>query len=274
MPPSYPVPTQMVQQLWEGFTIWIMRSYPLRDYPLNIRPGMIFATAGWVILLGILGMAPLPELPVNDKALHFFGLGFATFLIYFVIDVPDGQARRVWYLRRAPLLFTLVTSFFIGGIISEFVQSSLPWKTFQFGDIVANLLGSTLFLYLAHLAHTRLRKRQELSTLYQPLSAQSSSTYRDAQGRQHAFSATAQEYDEPSNGHGSGAIDAENRESGRGREGSGVWDDESDLGRGSDDTARGGNSGSGGYGGVSVPVFSIEDDDNDDVKYPKGDQSV
>lgn len=25
-------------------------------------------------MLGVLGMAPLPELPVNDKALHFFGV--------------------------------------------------------------------------------------------------------------------------------------------------------------------------------------------------------
>lgn len=35
---------------------------------------MIFVTAAWLILLGILGMAPLPELPVNDKALHFVGV--------------------------------------------------------------------------------------------------------------------------------------------------------------------------------------------------------
>lgn len=35
---------------------------------------MVFATALWVIMLGILGMAPLPELPVNDKALRFFGV--------------------------------------------------------------------------------------------------------------------------------------------------------------------------------------------------------
>lgn len=38
---------------------------------------MIFVTAAWLILLAILGMAPLPELPVNDKALHFFGVSLA-----------------------------------------------------------------------------------------------------------------------------------------------------------------------------------------------------
>jgi hypothetical protein len=35
---------------------------------------MIFLTGAWLILLGILGMAPLPTIPINDKALHFFGV--------------------------------------------------------------------------------------------------------------------------------------------------------------------------------------------------------
>lgn len=38
MPTAYPVPTQMLQQLWDRFTAWVMRSYPIRDSPLNIRP--------------------------------------------------------------------------------------------------------------------------------------------------------------------------------------------------------------------------------------------
>lgn len=41
------------------------------------QEGMVFVTAAWLILLGILGMAPLPELPVNDKALHFVGVSTA-----------------------------------------------------------------------------------------------------------------------------------------------------------------------------------------------------
>ena len=53
--------------------------------------------------------------------------------------------------------------------------------------IQANLLGSTLFLYLAHLLSQRQRRRRELSTLYQPLSGHHSSTYRDARGREHAY---------------------------------------------------------------------------------------
>lgn len=37
------------------------------------QQAIVFATAAWLIVLGVLGMAPMPELPINDKALHFFG---------------------------------------------------------------------------------------------------------------------------------------------------------------------------------------------------------
>jgi hypothetical protein len=39
---------------------------------------IIFLTATWLIILGILGMAPLPTIPINDKALHFFGVRFLS----------------------------------------------------------------------------------------------------------------------------------------------------------------------------------------------------
>ncbi|WVF68022.1 hypothetical protein IAT40_002784 [Kwoniella sp. CBS 6097] len=295
MPAAYPVPTKMVQQLWDRFIAYVMRSYPLKDLPLNIRPGMVFATAAWVILLGILGMAPLPTLPINDKALHFFGLGFATFLLYFVMEVPDGAGRRIWYFRRAPLLFTLVGAFFFGGIVSEFVQSMLPWKTFQFGDIVANLFGSTLFLYLAHLAHKRHLRKLELSSLYQPLSVQSSLTYRDAQGRSHRFNNNTD--DEEADSTNRANFDAERRapavythghghghgHGGRDRSGSEIWESDSDLGRSSQETARGlgaiATSGAGagvgagagaGAGGGGAFALGDEDDDDDEDRTSKG----
>ncbi|OCF43657.1 hypothetical protein I317_02549 [Kwoniella heveanensis CBS 569] len=280
MPAAYPVPTKMVQQLWDRFIVFLMRSYPLKDFPLNIRPGMVFATAAWVILLGILGMAPLPTLPINDKALHFFGLGFATFLLYFVLEVPEGAGRRIWYFRRAPLLFTLVGAFFFGGI----------WKTFQFGDIVANLLGSTLFLYLAHLAHKRHLRKLELSSLYQPLSVQSSQTYRDAQGRSHRFNTNADATGLNENDNDTSGTERNNANAtvggavythggqgghgysggGRDRSGSEIWESDSDLGRSSQETARGG--GRGGYdtapgagaGARGAGAFALGDEDDDD----------
>lgn len=58
------------------------------------------------------------------------------------------------------------------------------YKTFQLSDIAANLLGSALFTYIAHLMSVRARRRSEIRELYQPLQ---SSSYRDAQGRVHLF---------------------------------------------------------------------------------------
>lgn len=84
MPIAYPQPTVALQGVSARASEYISRSYPIQGLPLNIRPvreglgeliqAMIFMTAAWVLLLGVLGMAPLPELPVNDKALHFFGV--------------------------------------------------------------------------------------------------------------------------------------------------------------------------------------------------------
>jgi hypothetical protein len=35
---SYPQPTRVVQHLYDKAAEWLERSYPIRDYPLNIRP--------------------------------------------------------------------------------------------------------------------------------------------------------------------------------------------------------------------------------------------
>ena len=109
MPANYPAPTEAIQAIYVKTINILLRSYPVKDSPLNIRPvrqllpvqaspwpspmllgttcpverqggdadgqAMVFVTAAWLILLGVLGMAPLPELPLNDKALHFFGVG-------------------------------------------------------------------------------------------------------------------------------------------------------------------------------------------------------
>ena len=84
-----------------------MPNVPLTRVDVELTKGnqvIIFLTATWLIILGILGMAPLPTIPINDKALHFFGvrliscarsgetngqMGFATFLVYFIIEVPE-----------------------------------------------------------------------------------------------------------------------------------------------------------------------------------------
>jgi hypothetical protein len=112
----------------------------------------------------------------------------------------------------------------------------------------ANLLGCTVFLYLAHMLHQRHQRRTEISTLYEPLS---SSTYRDAQGREHAFGDTSS----PTRGDGAGGAGGggANRSlrgySARGRQGSNVWDDaDSDAGRPSGEDTYSGRTGGAVFG--------------------------
>lgn len=103
-------------------------------------------------------------------------------------------------------------------------------------DNQANLLGSALFLYLAHLLALRQRRRTEISSVYQPLS--DSSTYRDAQGREHAFGYGEQPPREAGGTPGQ-----------RTRAGSNAWDEGSEAG---DDRIQ------------SASAFEIGGDDDED----------
>ncbi|KAI0786676.1 hypothetical protein C8Q75DRAFT_770949 [Abortiporus biennis] len=155
----------------------IMRSYhfriPVYDMPVRLRPWFLIFTSLTMITLAFLGFTNFAHsLPFNDKLLHFFCLMLATGVFYFIFDVEE-DARRVWFWRKSPLIFTGVVCFIFGGIISEMVQSLLPYKEFQFGDIVANILGSSLGLYIAYYLEKYYRHRREISRLYRPLDTES-----------------------------------------------------------------------------------------------------
>ncbi|KZT66377.1 hypothetical protein DAEQUDRAFT_695705 [Daedalea quercina L-15889] len=151
----------------------IMRSHrveiPRYDMPIRLRPWFIVFTAVIMLVLAFLGFTHASNgLPIKGKPLRFLCLCLATGVFYFIFDVEE-DARRVWLWRSAPLIFTGVTCFFLGGIISELVQSLLPNKEFQIGDVAANLLGSSVGLYIAYHLERYYRHRREISRLYQPL---------------------------------------------------------------------------------------------------------
>ncbi|KAI0368351.1 hypothetical protein BV20DRAFT_928782, partial [Pilatotrama ljubarskyi] len=151
----------------------VMRSYHFRipkyDMPIRLRPWFVVFTSLILVTLALLGFTNFSHaLPVNDKVLHFLCMAIATGVFYFIFDVEE-DARRIWFWRSAPLIFSGVVCFFFGGIISEIVQSMLPYKEFQVGDVAANLLGSTLGLYVAYHLERYYRHRREISRLYQPL---------------------------------------------------------------------------------------------------------
>jgi len=122
-----------------------------------------------MLMLGMLGFTNFSRsLPFNDKLLHFMCFCLATAVFYFIFDVEE-DARRVWFWRHSGLIFTAIVCFFFGGIVSEIVQSMLPYKTFDFGDVTANLLGSGIGLYVAYYIERYYRHRREISRLYRPL---------------------------------------------------------------------------------------------------------
>lgn len=65
-----------------------------------------------------------------DKILHFAGFGFMALLAVFA-----GRGLVFW--KRMSLV--LLVLFF--GVVIEFIQYYLPWRTFNPIDIVANSLG-------------------------------------------------------------------------------------------------------------------------------------
>lgn len=137
--------------------------------PLRLRPWFLLFTAIIMIALAFLGFTNFSHsLPLNDKMLHFICLMLATGVFYFIFDVEE-DARRIWFWHHSPLIFTCIMCFFFGGIVSEFVQSLLPYKEFQMGDVFANLLGSSVGLYTAYYLERYYRSRREISRLYRPL---------------------------------------------------------------------------------------------------------
>uniref|UniRef100_A0A0K3CQU9 VanZ-like domain-containing protein n=1 Tax=Rhodotorula toruloides TaxID=5286 RepID=A0A0K3CQU9_RHOTO len=151
---------------------WSLRSFPLGDLPLRIRPVFVVYTFLTLVVLSLLGFHPTlahhlapPSVPFSDKVLHFVCFFCATALFY-TCWVVEEQARRVWFWRWWNELSSAVVCLGFGGILSEFVQALLPSHTFQPGDILANLLGSSLAIFIcSHYSRERRRER-ELRRLY------------------------------------------------------------------------------------------------------------
>jgi len=152
----------------------IMKSYKFKlprglDLPIRLRPWFVGSTAFVLLFLAMLGFTNIAQdWPLNDKVLHFICFTFATGQFYFVLDV-DEDMRHILFWRYFVLGFSGVVCLVLGGIISEFVQSLLPAKTFQWGDVVANLLGASLGLFTAYRLEKYYRFRREVARLYQPL---------------------------------------------------------------------------------------------------------
>ncbi|KAF5321403.1 hypothetical protein D9619_001440 [Psilocybe cf. subviscida] len=111
---------------------------PKYDLPLRFRPWFFLFTCAIMVILAFLGFTNFSRaLPINDKILHFLCFGVATGVFYFIIDV-DESAKR--------------------------------YKEFDWFDVLANLCGSSLGLWVSYNLERYYRRRREIARLYQPLS--------------------------------------------------------------------------------------------------------
>ncbi|KAI5479521.1 VanZ-like domain protein [Pseudohyphozyma bogoriensis] len=147
----------------------LLKRIRLTGLPLRVRPAFILLTFLSLLILSALGFHPTlaqkisPPVPFSDKLLHFVCFFFASAEFYAIWSVDSDV--RTWYWRW----FNECVSFVTCMLSSEFVQSLLPYKTFQWGDVLANILGTTLGISLARTLTIRNRRREELARIYQPL---------------------------------------------------------------------------------------------------------
>ncbi|KAK6593739.1 hypothetical protein H4I95_11131 [Botrytis cinerea] len=125
-----------------------------------MRIRLPFAGA-FLFLLLLAGYAGLTSIQVdaviNDKVLHTLTFFILTIVFYWILDTS----------RRRNLNFTLIICTGILGVGSEFLQGFLPnGRTFDFYDIVANIVGSLAGVALCSWYHLRMLERKRLAKTY------------------------------------------------------------------------------------------------------------
>ena len=81
-----------------------------------------------------------------DKGMHFMLFGIFSFL--FVLFAQQNLLLKLPGLARWTVLAMLLTSVCVGG---ELIHLFVPGRTFEWGDIFANFLGSAVFTAVAAL---------------------------------------------------------------------------------------------------------------------------
>jgi len=126
-----------------------------------MRIRLPFAGA-FIFLLFAAGYAGLTSLQVdgvfNDKILHLVTFFVLTTCFYWILDTT----------RRRNLNFALLVCTGVLGVGSEILQGFLPnGRTFDFYDIVANIVGSLAAIGLSSWYHMRMLERKRKAKLYQ-----------------------------------------------------------------------------------------------------------
>ena len=87
-------------------------------------------------------MIPTPALPVShlDKVVHL-----CEYLVFAWLLVQGVRASRMPEPEYRLLAWIYATSY---GLLIELVQALLPWRSAEWGDVIANACGAALGVWL------------------------------------------------------------------------------------------------------------------------------
>jgi VanZ family protein len=96
---------------------------------------LLFGWAGFIFYSSIIYRPPkILGIFFLDKIIHFFQYGLLAYLFFKAINTTfEFTLRRISFL--------VITIGFLYGVIIECLQYPLPYRSFSFLDIGANLLG-------------------------------------------------------------------------------------------------------------------------------------
>ncbi|KAJ1829309.1 hypothetical protein LPJ70_007118 [Coemansia sp. RSA 2708] len=109
----------------------------------RLRTPVVAALGAWAVFLAVLGFTRLLALPLPDKAQHFVGFGVLAVLVFFSFQAAIPR-RKVWALTAALMGAACV--------LSEAVQRVVTSRAFEWGDVLANVMGTGTFLFAAWMA--------------------------------------------------------------------------------------------------------------------------
>lgn len=91
-----------------------------------------------------------------DKFVHFSVFFLMTLIFYYCFETKNANQLR---------LMTFIVCTLCGGIGSEFLQSIMPYRTFDYKDIVMNISGSSLGILVSDLYSRYIVRRRRLKRL-------------------------------------------------------------------------------------------------------------
>lgn len=99
----------------------------------------------WLLFVMVALLTPgnslpnVPLFPFADKLIHFGVFGMLTFL-WCRVGTLDGQGR----IKKGKLLTNLLVFTIIFPILVEYLQMYVPNRSFEYEDIMANLIGGII----------------------------------------------------------------------------------------------------------------------------------